>query len=222
MVMPANNGKWQVHYWQGKYGGLGHLYSPDSQRGPYPHLPYALDNGRFPCYSSGKPWRLEGWRKLMTFAAEAQQKPRWALVPDVVAEPMATLQEWKEYAPIVKFYLPSVPLAFAAQDGHTIRDVPEDADVVFVGGSTEWKRENIKIFCDNFKRVHVGRINTYKWLRYCSECGAESCDGTGWFRGDKEQLAGLERFLCEQHEGGHGMIQETIDFGAAARQNVME
>jgi hypothetical protein len=214
IVMPANNSKWQVHYWQGKYGGLGHLYSLGSQRGPYQHLPYALDNGRFPCYSTGKEWKIEEYRKLLAFAAEAQQKPMWALVPDVVTDPVKTLEEWREYAPVVRFHLPSVPLAFAAQDGHTVRDIPEDADVVFLGGSTEWKRANIATFCSAFKRVHIGRINTYKWLRVCADSGAESCDGTGWFRGDKEQLAGLERFLQEQH-GGRTVTQQTIDFAAA-------
>ena len=36
LVMPANNGKWQVHYWQGLYGGLGHLYGPGRTFAPMP------------------------------------------------------------------------------------------------------------------------------------------------------------------------------------------
>lgn len=45
---------------------------------------------------------------------------------------------------------------------------------------------------------HIERINTYRWHRVCADAGAESVDGTGWFRGDKEQLEGLRRFLAEQ------------------------
>jgi hypothetical protein len=27
--------------------------------------------------------------------------------------------------------------------------------------------------------------------------GVESCDGTGWFRGDQNQLAGLKKYLAQ-------------------------
>jgi hypothetical protein len=61
-------------------------------------------------------------------------------------------------------------------------DVPDDADIVFVGGTTEWKWKNILMWTKNFKRVHVGRVNSYGLLWKAHEAGAESCDGTGWFR----------------------------------------
>lgn len=57
IVMPGNWSKSTIHYWAGRYpDALGHLYSPGSQRGPYGHLPYALDNGRFSCWSKGVEW----------------------------------------------------------------------------------------------------------------------------------------------------------------------
>jgi len=34
-------------------------------------------------------------------------------------------------------------------------------------------------------------------LNMANDSGAESVDGSGWFRGDQNQLAGLERFLEE-------------------------
>lgn len=197
IVMPSNNGKWQVHFWQGKYGGLGHLYSIEDKRGPFEHLPYALDNGRYPAFSSGKVWDECKYYRMLEHYAHSDQKPMWALVPDVVTDPLATLAEWDRWLPIVRDAYKLTP-AFAVQDGHEPKDVPREAEVIFVGGSTEWKREHIGVFCKYFKRVHVGRINTYKWLTHCAEHGAESCDGTGWFRGDKKQLAGLEQFLMEQ------------------------
>jgi hypothetical protein len=193
MVMPANNGKGIVHYWAGKYPGLlGHLYSPDGFRGPYPWLPFALDNGAFPAYTKGVPWNEEAYRKLLARVAAQQQAPLWILAPDVVADRDATLRSWERWAPELRTF--GWPLAFAVQDGMTVGDVP-DADVIFVGGSTEWKRETMAMWGANFARVHVGRINTEKWLWRCVEIGAESCDGTGWFRGDKAQLAGLASFL---------------------------
>lgn len=85
-------------------------------------------------------------------------------------------------------------MAFAAQDGMTPADVPSDADVVFVGGSTSWKWANLRMWTDNFPRVHVGRVNSRRLLEQAEQAGAESCDGTGWFR-DPERTAELEAYL---------------------------
>jgi hypothetical protein len=200
LVMPSNNSKYLVHYWQGKYGGLAHLYSIGGQRGPYEHLPYALDNGRYPAFTNDKPWDEEAYFKLLDWARDAAIKPMWSLVPDMVGNPTGTLDEWVKWLPVIREY--GFTPAFAAQDGHTPDDIPEEAEVVFIGGSTGWKRDNIKIFCDAFPRVHVGRINTHYWLRYCLESGAESCDGTGWFRGGPERYAGLEQYLVEIESNG--------------------
>lgn len=38
--------------------------------------------------------------------------------------------------------------------------------------------------------VHVGEVNTYRFALDGTHAGAESCDGTGWFRGDQAQLQG--------------------------------
>lgn len=43
--------------------------------------------------------------------------------------------------------------------------------------------------------MHIGRINTERWLWFAHRCGAESVDGTGFFRGDENQLKGLHRYL---------------------------
>jgi hypothetical protein len=83
----------------------------------------------------------------------------------------------------------------------TPQDVPSDADVIFVGGSTDWKRRTMSMWCEVFDRVHVGRINTERWLWECDEAGAESCDGTGWFRGRQAQLDGLLSYLSRSRQG---------------------
>jgi len=202
LVMPGNWSKATIHYWAGKYpDALGHLYSPGSQRGPYAHLPYALDNGRFSCWSKGVEWDEAAYLALLDWAhigGREGLKPLWALVPDVVADRDATLREWERWLPIVKSF--NFPLAFAVQDGMLAADVPTEADVVFVGGSTAWKWLQAPYFCQEFKgrkKVHIGRVNTYKRLRMAERCGADSVDGTGWGRGDRAQLAGLHHFLRE-------------------------
>ncbi len=93
-------------------------------------------------------------------------------------------------------------MAIAVQDGMTPSDVPKEASVIFVGGTTSWKWRNLKTWTENFPRVHVGRVNTYKLLWMAHDAGAESADGTGWFRGDAKQLAGLTKYLEESSGAG--------------------
>ncbi len=195
LVMCANQSGIEFGRMVGLHPGqLGHLYSPGAQRRPHTWLPYALDNGAFPAFTNERPWDETAWLALLDWAEACGQPPLWALVPDVVADPVATLAAWEKYAPIIKQH--GWPAAFAVQDGHTPADVPAGADVIFIGGSTDWKRANIATFCAAFPRVHVGRINTRKWLDYCVGLGVESCDGTGWFRGDRKQLQGLYDYLA--------------------------
>jgi hypothetical protein len=199
IIMPANSTGIQTGYLAGRYGQFGHLFSPGGQRGPWPFMPYALDNGRFPAWSSGKPWDEGDYLALLEWAKDSCQAPRWVLVPDVVADADATLREWETWAPRLHAY--GWPLAFAAQDGMTPDDVPSGAEVVFLGGTDAWKRPSIRPWCEAFPRVHVGRVNTLKWLWHCHDAGAESCDGTGWFRGSQTQLAGLMTYLrCQAGE----------------------
>jgi len=200
IVMPANNTGAVVGWLAGRFPErVGHLYSIGSFRGPYEFLPYALDNGRYPCWANGYKWDERQYIGLLDRVAQCGQAPKWALVPDVVADAEATLREWDAWAVRVQQY--GWPLAFAAQDGHTPDDVPSEAEVVFVGGTTDWKRRTIHQWCEAFPRVHVGRINTGKWLWECHRAGAESCDGTGWLRGDKVQLAGLVSYLERSADG---------------------
>lgn len=206
--MPANNCKLHVGWLAGRFPGrLGHLYSPGSQRGPFGFLPYALDNGRFVCWAAGKTWDEAAYLRLLDWAAASGQPPLWALVPDVVADRDGTLREWDRWAPRLAAY--GWPLAMAVQDGMAVADVPTEAAVVFVGGSTKWKRRTLARWCESFPRVHVGRINTERWLWECESAGAESCDGTGWYRGDRRQLGGLVRYL-ERSAAGVGPLQRSL------------
>ena len=200
IVMPANSNKLIVGYLAGKYPGrLGHLYSPGGFRGPYPFLPFGIDNGRFPCWQTQRVWDEGSFIGLLDRVMDTGSRPLWIVVPDVVADRDATLREWDKWAPRLKDY--GWPLAMAVQDGMTPDDVPAEAKVIFVGGSTEWKKTTLHDWTDEFDNVHVGRVNSPKWLWECDRAGVMSCDGTGWFRGDKVQLAGLLFYLERKHSG---------------------
>lgn len=199
LVMPANNAKMEVGYLAGKYPGrVGWLLGPNGWKDPKHWLPYALDNGRFIATTQNKEWD-EGAFLAMLDKCAGHASPLWVVVPDVVGDRDGTLSEWDKWAPRLERC--GYPLAMAVQDGMEATDVPSEAAVVFVGGTTEWKWRTLRTWCKAFPRVHVGRVNGQRGLWICHELGAESCDGTGWFRGDPKQMAGLWRYLDRASRG---------------------
>ena len=125
------------------------------------------------------------------------------MIPDVVTNAEATLEQWTVHAPRVRQTY-GWPIALAVQDGMKPADVlalEVQPDVIFVGGSTRWKWATASWWTSHFPRVHVGRVNSARRLYLCSELGVESVDGTGWFRGDATQTEGLRRFLEDQQAG---------------------
>ena len=204
MVMPANNSSAIVHYWAGAYpGSVGWLIGPRAaaKSKVRPWLPYALDNDAYSAFTSGAEWDESAWREMLTWARWQASKPRWAIVPDVVADAAGTLRNWLRYSGEVAAH--GFPLAFAVQDGMTPSDVPSGAAVVFVGGSTPWKWRTVPMWAQAFPRVHVGRVNSPEKLWHCHDLGVESVDGTGWFRaGEGEGKQGrLERFFRGERDG---------------------
>ena len=204
IVMPSNNSSMHLGWLAGQYPGrIGWLLSALGWRTPHRWMPYGCDNDRFAAAVKKTPWDEAAYIDMLTKAARMSKlgrPPRWILVPDVPFDREGTLIEWERWAPRLKTY--GWPLAFAVQDGMTQEDVPADAAVIFVGGSTEWKWATVWDWCANNNRVHVGRVNSYRLLWNSHDAGAESCDGTGWFRGNQEQLAGLERYLKESTKDG--------------------
>lgn len=209
-VMPSNNAGMQVGYLAGKYPGrIGWLISPGSWKTPPSWMPYALDNGAYGAFLNQQPFNDDLFLKLLE-SARFHYRPLWVAVPDVVMDAKSTLAMWPRWVPIIKNIMPNVKLAFVVQDGMTPKDVPSDANVIFVGGSTEWKFRTLRDWTSNFERVHVGRVNSERKLWQCLDAGVESCDGTGWMRGGEVRLKELERFLAATIKGDR-RTQLTID-----------
>ena len=195
VVMPSNHSGFALGRLFGKYPGrLGWLISPGGWRKPPSWLPYALDNGAYSAWLNKQEWDEHAFVRLLERAAKAHT-PLWCVVPDVVADKDGTISKWREWLPILDILLPGVPRAFAVQDGMEPSDVPQNADIVFVGGTFEWKWRTVRLWTESFPRVHVARVNTERKLWEVDVAGAESCDGTGWFRGGEERLAELEHYL---------------------------
>jgi hypothetical protein len=206
MIMPANSTGIRTGYWAGRFPGrIGHLYSPGGERGPWEFMPYGIDNGVF---AKGPLWSEDEYFRLLEWARRSGQPPLWNLVPDTVGDRDHTLRKWDRYYYRCRSY--GWALAFAVQDGMTPGDVPSEADVVFVGGSTEWKWKTVSFWCAEFDHVHVGRVNTYRRLWQCHDAGAKSADGTGFNRGDQLQTRGILAYLEESSGLRKRHIQQTL------------
>lgn len=200
MLMPSNASGMEIGILVGTYPGrIGHLYSPEGQRGPWPEVPFAGDNRKFPKWIKGQPWDESEWRRFVLWVAMSGQPPLWMLCPDEVADRDGTLRAWDTFSPWLSSF--GFRLAFAVQDGMTFEDVPDDRCVLFLGGSTDWKEAAIEPWCSRFPgRVHVGRVNYWPRLIKSWRAGAISVDGTGWYHKNSGQLAQFKKFLRETSE----------------------
>jgi hypothetical protein len=199
IVMPANQSGPRVHYMAGRYPGrMGWLVGPSARKKTKLRkwIPYALDNDAFSAWTNNTPWSVEEWRALLDWSQASGFQAMWALCPDVVTNREETIARWHQFSP--ELFARKIPAAFAVQDGMTASDVPPNADVVFVGGSTEFKWSTLEMWASNFPRVHVGRVNSAHRLFECFNLGVESVDGTGWMRDESrtDKMDALEDFIC--------------------------
>jgi hypothetical protein len=198
-------------------GRIGLMIGPSRSR-PTKGLPVMLDNDRFSVWSKGNEWSEPAFLKMLD-TVQATDDPQWVVVPDVVGDAVATFREWDGWAGRLRER--GLKLALAVQDGMTPNAVQRytDPEVIFVGGTAEWKRRTLWNWCCEFQRVHVGRINSERALWNCHRCGAESSDGTGWFRGSQPQLRGLLRYL-RRSNNDMGPAQLELEFARTFGGNV--
>jgi hypothetical protein len=206
MVMPADSTGYIFGYLAGKYENrIGQLITATAWKKPVGIVKWAMDNGKYPCWKNGTKWNEAEFIKHAN--KKHNHKPMWIVVPDCVADRDGTMREWEKWAN----QLLSIghTLAMAVQDGMTPDDVPTEASVIFVGGTTKWKWRNLKMWTSSFSRCHVGRVGSYRMLCMAHEAGAESCDSSGWGREGygSRRISGLIRYL---EESTHGKRQQEF------------
>jgi hypothetical protein len=168
-------------------GHLGMMMSPRQGNRLPRDVTFAIDNGCGPG-KGGKPGTgYPGDRKylelLSHMSAQARQRCLFATAPDVLCDAAATLERSARFVYRVRSWF-GLPVAVVAQDGLENLDVPWNwFDVLFIGGSTEWKlgpaaRELVAEAKARRKHVHMGRVNTWGRLRYAERIGCDTADGT--------------------------------------------
>lgn len=189
---------------------------------------YGADNGNYAL--KGKPFDAERW--LAWLDRLDPTRCLFVALPDVlhwhvdpktgkevpVGDAKATLKLSAKYVDTVK--AKGFPVALVAQDGLTSLDeVPFEIDAVFIGGSNEYKlgedvRRIVREARERGLWVHMGRVNSGKRLRYASEIGADSADGTFLKYGRKaDQPAQFRRMMSWFDIAGH---KPTVEELAAA------
>lgn len=144
-----------------------------------PGAVWAADNG---CFGKGYPGDEQWFDWLASFTAEQISRCAFAVAPDVVADAPATLERSLPWLPKIRAL--GYPAAFVAQNGQENLPVPWDAfDVLFIGGSTDWKlgphaRQLAAEAKAHGKHVHMGRVNSERRLQYAHAIGCDSADGT--------------------------------------------
>ena len=133
---------------------------------------FGIDNGGF----TGA--KIEGFTKLIKNQFEFREQCLFAAVPDKIADHKESLAMWNEYQHIADWY----KKAFVVQDGFD--EFPNNADAMFLGGSTEFKdsveaSEIVKSALDSGMHVHIGRVNTIDRFYHFHKLGAHTCDGSG-------------------------------------------
>jgi hypothetical protein len=158
---------------------LGMIATPAQGNSLMLGVPWVADNGVFGGSYPGDDAYLD-W--LAHWPLWAAQSCRFAVAPDVVGDAAATLERSASMLPRIREY--GIPVALAAQNGLEDLTVPwNDFDVLFLGGDTAWKlgpeaRALAAEANARGKRVHMGRVNSLRRLRYAQHIGCHTADGT--------------------------------------------
>jgi len=157
---------------------LGYIDTPAQGNRRPEGVAWCADNG---CFGKGYPGD-EKWLGWLAKNAHAAADCLFATAPDVVGDAAATLERSAPFLPMIRAL--GYPAALVAQDGLEDLEVPwEEFDVLFIGGSTEWKlgpaaRHLIQQAKRLGKWVHMGRVNSERRYKYAHEIGCDSADGT--------------------------------------------
>ena len=179
---------------------LGVLLTPNDRRRTLhdPKFVWAADNGCF----SPKNWTTEKWWTWLVSERANAERCLFATAPDVVGNAEETLAQAVAWLPRIRAL--GFKAAFVAQDGVENYVVPwEDFDVLFLGGSTEWKlgQEAFQLSHEARRRnkgVHMGRVNSARRWQIASSFGCTSADGTFLSFGPQKNLPRLRTWQFKQ------------------------
>ena len=155
---------------------LGFIITPNSNYVVPDDVSVAADNG---CFSAANIYSDERYQKFLR--RMPIERTLFATAPDALEDHQATVQ--RSMPALQWLRAKGFKAAFVAQDGWTEETTPWDEfDVLFVGGSTEFKyrggRDAVMAAKRRGKKVHMGRCNSLEKLRAAIAIGCDTADGT--------------------------------------------
>ena len=176
-------------------GTIGFIDTPLQGNRRPPGVRWCADNG---CFNDATFDLTRWWGWLQDNAYDARNCV-FAVAPDVVGDADATLQRSWFWLPLIRHL--GYRAAYVAQDGLTPQTTPwGEFDVLFIGGTTEWKlgKQARAVVAEARRRglyIHGGRVNSYRRFRYMETIGCDSVDGTYLTFGPEINLPRLETWL---------------------------
>lgn len=183
-------------------GLLGCITTPAQKNLIPPRACWCADNGRF---GNGYPGDIQ-YAAWLTSLRPVAGRCAFAVAPDVPMNMPATLAYSAPFLPVIRAL--GFPVALAAQNGAEHTGLPwDDFDVLFIGGDTAWKlspaaAELAGEARARGKRVHMGRVNSLRRLRYAAAIGCDSADGTNLTFGPDRNLPGVLGWLRDVNNQG--------------------
>lgn len=165
---------------------------------------FCIDNGCGPNKKGGIGGGYPGDERFLAFLGTFAHRAAdclFAVAPDVVGDARATLARSLPMLPRMRQL--GFMTAFVAQDGleDMVSEIPWDLfDVLFVGGSTDWKMgpaaaRLVALAKAHGKLVHFGRVNSHKRMKYAESIGCDTADGTYLTFGARKNLPNLLAWL---------------------------
>lgn len=159
-----------------------------TQRGELPprRSRWFHDNRAFADWKAGRPFNGVRWQRDQWRIRNAQLRPDFVVVPDVVAGGRASLDFSAFERP---FVAEGCPAYLVVQDGMTPELVGSWLDVqpdpyagIFVGGTLEWKLATsalwVRFAHDRDMRLHIGRVGPADRVLWARSIGADSIDSS--------------------------------------------
>lgn len=191
------------HTAEARRDNLGLLLQPGngyvSQIGAYPWV--AADNGCFTNKTFNERTWFEWVQKIPV------DRCLFVSAPDVVGDAEATWARSAAWLPMIR--RAGHLAALVAQDGMEDMDNLEEqfraCDVLFIGGSTEWKLSEAARELTAKARafglwVHMGRVNSWKRMAIAQDFRCDSADGTFLAYGPDKNWPQLEGWLDRLRE----------------------
>jgi hypothetical protein len=185
-------------------GQLGMMVTPAQGNRLPPGVAFSVDNGCGPGRDgkpgTGYPGDRAYLELLARMSARARLRCLFATAPDVLCDAPATIERSARFVYRIRASF-GLPVALVAQDGAENLDMPWSwFDVLFIGGSDTWKegpaaRSLAAEAKARGKGVHMGRVNTFRRLRYAERIGCDTADGTYLAFGPNANLPSLLSWL---------------------------